>query len=162
LTRGLCPLDPLRGFAPHPTRGLRPLDSACGALPHTPPKGFALWKPSRGAAPAPRKGHCPLTHHPEILKDFRGVLFWRSLIYSACLIWGNQGAFRSPPGPLRFAPLLTVLSKQQRKNHSSSKQVNTPSSVGGPKVSKGRSESPLAGCGAEPHKDQLGKENPFL
>ena len=57
------------------TRGLCPLDSSQGRRPYTPPKCFALWKPSRGAAPAPRKGHRPLTHCPEILKDFRGVLF---------------------------------------------------------------------------------------
>jgi len=41
-------------------------------VPDTPPGGYAPWTPRRGAAPAPRKGHWPLTLHPEILKDFRG------------------------------------------------------------------------------------------
>jgi len=75
-----------------------------GRCPTPRPKGFALWNPTRGAAPGPRKGHWPLTHHPEIPKDFRGI-FWRSLIKLACLCRSNQGAFRSPPGPLRSASL---------------------------------------------------------
>jgi len=151
--QGALPLDPSAGRCPAPQLGALPptplLRGAApgprsGALPPTPLLRGSAPHPSWGRCPQhPRKGHRPLTLHPEILKDFRGVLFWRSLMNLACLYWGNQGAFRSPPGPLRSAPLLTVLSKQQRKNHSSSKQANTPPSGGAPKVSKGRSESPL-------------------
>jgi len=124
---GLCPAPQLGALPPNtPTRGLCPLDSQSGALPPTPPQGPLALDPSPG--------------NPE---GFPGCSFWRSLIVLICLYRSNQGAFRSPPGPLRSAPLLTVLSKQRRKNRSSNLQANTPPSGGSPKVSKGRSESPL-------------------
>ena len=128
---GALPLDPGRGSAPAPWSGALPPTPPQGPLaldpfpqaltglgdcfyigfsfgrdflcevrfrPHGRPKGFpiALWKPSDASSLI-----WPLTHHPEIPKDFRGVFLEKS--YEIGLSVPEQpGGFPIGPPPLRF------------------------------------------------------------
>ena len=131
MTKGLCPFAgrcpaPQQGLRPcTPTKGLCPLETQSGALPPTPPQGPSALDPSPG--------------NP---KGFPGCFYLKQSYIFGLSLPVQLGGFPIAPWTPSVCILVSSICRNN-ENRFLNKHAKIPSSEGSPKVSKGRSESPL-------------------
>jgi len=132
----------LRGFAPQ--RGQRALPFGIpvgGAAPDTPFVGLCP-TPQQGLCPCAPQGPLALDPSPGNPEGFPGCSCFGVVLDIWISFVGLPGGFPIAPWTPSVCILVSRLYRNN-ENRFSNKQVNIPSSGGAPKVSKGRSESPL-------------------